>query len=799
MSYLSEHFFSNLWDGKDDDYKRIYQLTRVTKHHGTLTKVSVLDTLVLMPTEERYHLFSFGLRGLRSLSLREDTVNNIQTPWINLAETMNDKTTFNVWVSNGIEVPLSDCFIARTKHDIAVLAIKDTPLFPLLKSESVYFHHYTNSIRTSLTIPPLWYKSTPVMTQSAITTHTLAVAAKETEGGKVHTFKNGLLLPSFKPSDVSVGDVITSYHDASVYKNYQYHLATLNVITHQYTDYYTVVSPDTAPLYESIEDLDFFICGKKNGVLSGITLFPNKETDFIQVLNNIYLLSLERVYRTAKTLLNFVDEVEASQLSLVVYYKRSDQTKMIYGTKHHLSNFSGLPHDIKVNALSGDISGPEELRVESRLTSDYNIIRRQDPFISDEEALSFYGIHAFSKALLSDVTISDGLLKLPPAFTAKSVVLQYDQNGLYIGSLFQRLSPTVPLHQDCVKVRVLNGTQITTEQFVVAQPNQDRLVKFYQSDLSGFMEGCNVIEVSVTDIGAKDTIVRYEDDVFIQQSSVAEVGGLLTVRLGEVDRLWVPFGYYEVYLNGRKLIDGLDYCVEFPFVYLFNKSFIVTTNEVTVVAYGFPTPTITPVETGTVRYGLVSYDQTANLFDNKYINVFVDGKLIDQGDLPVDFEQFSALNGLQYELVADTVFTGFLGSVTAELVNEERQNEEPLRLFYDKYVTETDRPVMPVVTLHKVYSPYLSVIIDDMMEGVITDSDCASATIYQRLLQGQYAKWRTVDPILTNHPAVAYCEMHLSYQQSVALTRQQFKVLRQLVQTYPAFNRMDLRNIQIEG
>jgi hypothetical protein len=293
--------------------------------------------------------------------------------------------------------------------------------------------------------------------------------------------------------------------------------------------------------------------------------------------------------------------------------------------------------------------------------------------------------------------------------------------------------------------------------------------------------------------------VRFEDDVYLQRTTVTEVGGLLTVRLGVDDRLWVPFGYYEVYLNGRKLIDQLDYRVEFPFVYLFSKSFIDTANDVAVVAYGFPSPTVTSVESGTVRYSLVSYDQTTNLFDNKQINTFVDGKLLAQGDIPADFEQFSPLNGLQYELVADAVFTGFLGTVTTDLVMEERHNEEPLRLFYDKYIPQTDRPVMPLVTLHKVYSPYLSVVIDDMTEGVITDADCASATIYQRLLDGRYAKWKTLDPVLTNHPAISYCEMHPSYQQSVTLSQRQFKVLRQLVQTYPAFNRMDLRNIQIEG
>lgn len=131
---------------------------------------------------------------------------------------------------------------------------------------------------------------------------------------------------------------------------------------------------------------------------------------------------------------------------------------------------------------------------------------------------------------------------------------------------------------------------------------------------------------------------------------------------GENERiLEIPFGQLDVWLNGRALVENLDYTVKWPEVVIHNREYLLDDDDVqkvTVRGYSFCRSDLTrlPVtEHGFVEYGVLSNDDTFSVHAHKVQRLVVNGHLYDTDAVVWDEARGEATfagerNGVPYQL-----------------------------------------------------------------------------------------------------------------------------------------------------
>lgn len=134
------------------------------------------------------------------------------------------------------------------------------------------------------------------------------------------------------------------------------------------------------------------------------------------------------------------------------------------------------------------------------------------------------------------------------------------------------------------------------------------------------------------------------------------------VDMGAAEHLMeVPPGQLDLWLNGRALIEGLDYTVDWPEVVIANREYLdndADIQQVQVRAYGLCHADLTrwnSVEHGFVEYGVLSNDGYYALHQHKVQRLIIHGRLFDTADVAWDEDRNAAVidavrNGAPYQL-----------------------------------------------------------------------------------------------------------------------------------------------------
>ncbi len=240
------------------------------------------------------------------------------------------------------------------------------------------------------------------------------------------------------------------------------------------------------------------------------------------------------------------------------------------------------------------------------------------------------------------------------------------------------------------------------------------------------------------------TLVRSDRTMLGYTLNLSAADGLLrftlthrALRNGQV-LAWpmqIQMGELDLWLNGKSMIEGIDYVVHFPQVVVFNKEFLINPRtqqqRIDIRFSGFCRSDLTreiPEDVGFVEYGMLSHNNRYDVRDDKVMRIVVDGAVYERSELKFAEDTpaivvTDARNGAPY-LLRDIVvpMRGYTDKKTYEM----RSHSQEIDARISAYMTlKFPQPVQTLPSAipnkYAVYSPFLNKIMRDLMSGTLSD------------------------------------------------------------------------------
>jgi hypothetical protein len=426
--------------------------------------------------------------------------------------------------------------------------------------------------------------------------------------------------------------------------------------------------------------------------------------------------------------------------------------------------------------------------------------------VTQQEVQAAYGYNAISKLtgdtplLVKQLGQGPGVV-FPVGLQNTSTVFEYDTNRKLLG-MYNHTAGAIyyPVNAGCYLIEAIVGTGGTNTGVVIYQAptviglNPAIGQRIYLTlNINGEMSNewaditGNTQLYSVSSDGtlatfngdtqdyfiavlSDDTFLAYE---FTQSSSNGTI--VFTVQ-GDIDYpgnvegvgpLTIPPGAVDVWLNGNSLVPDVDYFVQWPQVTICNLSFVngdpSVPQNIAVRCTGFGDSSTSEgnrIDAGYVKYGMLSRNSVFDIRDDKVTRIVANGKVYLQSELVFD-EGGGALtlpeavpNGSPYvveEIIVplrDQIDTTTYAMRNASIVIDDAVSAYLSLKLADPLETEPDT----IVSLYKVYSPFFTNILSDVVSGAISMANFSglySDTDVKNALSG-YTTLLQMDPIYNN-------------------------------------------------
>jgi hypothetical protein len=193
-------------------------------------------------------------------------------------------------------------------------------------------------------------------------------------------------------------------------------------------------------------------------------------------------------------------------------------------------------------------------------------------------------------------------------------------------------------------------------------------------------------------------------------------------------------GKLELFMNRHAMIEGLDYFLNWPFVTITNREFLLegNTQNVIVRASGFPQDDMSmqpPAEFGFVQHGLLSRNNRFDIRDDKVMRMIVRGKTLTRDKLAFAEEH----NGVYLTDVVKNGSPYLIDDVVVPLRNLVDENTYSLRAksrtidsaISDYLTLKLPQPVIAdpniIEERYEVFSPFACKVMFDLINGLIWD------------------------------------------------------------------------------
>lgn len=778
--YLISHAATNVWCTPDQDRQIVFAPTRISKSGGIKGTVPVLWDDIALPTPtDIFHVYQIGQVSPGVLNLLP-----AQGIWTLVAENMKDNNLIcDIYTINGIQLPRIETYILVNRDRNVLIAIKDQkPLVDLsLTTQPLFLRLYSNayfeSTRDSSDFIDVYGMRVTSQTDTLNLQH--KYQALQLLKGLVSAFVNGTFVDTFNPNTVAIGTVVEFVYDSTVKRVVEFpvsQLPTFNSTRDSKVKYLLHYAGLGDGIIDYLDDIDVYLINRNQvgpvPAFKGVYYHKNSPDAMRMVTHKDYSITVPYVvgYATAT-----VGWGNPQNLIVRLHIRNSGYARPLVSESSRIVDLYKLPDIDLVNAMIGTNATVPAWQAQNLENSDYVKIMGvpSSTQITIDLVESAYGYDAIARALADtpqtvNVLGNIRVVDLPYGLQANSTVYEYDSNGYLLGNYqqiigyaYQCNNPTAAL----VEVIAGNGTSNLTTQNNVIHPvlvsNQN--YRFYVAPMqagniigpwidvtsnSQYYTVANGIVTWVIDTTLFATMVRDDitflaynyqmtpsDGIFRFDITSTEIYGNSNQGINAPMR--VPPGKLELWLNGRAIIENVDYFVEWPQVCIVNTNYLIANTDgsiaqqtVSIRGTGFCNSDLSrpaPADVGFVEYGMMSRNNYYNVRDDKVLRMVVNGAVWNRTALLFSEDNPSVgmvnvPNGSPY--IIDNVLVPLRGHTltdTYTLLGRDQAIDTEVQNYLSQYLTdplESNPDAIP--TLYAIYSPFCAKVMYDLLNGVLS-------------------------------------------------------------------------------
>lgn len=817
---LVDYAIRDIWCNPNQDKQYVFKPKRVTSYKTAINKVRVVDRILELPKRNsKFHVFQIGQINPNVLSIIRDTPDWLIDRWIRFDETVNENA---VWLSlyddSGIIAPRFSAYTMYMDERNLIIALEVINGLKLDYLGNIYLRVYKNSYFESGRFPGGVRVHTAgkyiQSTADALDIQTSYLFYKNLPG-YVFSYVNGLLVEQVDLYNAPVGSYVEIVYDASVKRTVTFNLGTLDTfvsrldITRKYLLHYENNEVDTI---EYFDDNDIYITrtGLPNRY-KGNYFYRHLESTVRMVTHRDYSLNASHVTFLADKL-RIAIEYGVGSLSnyqIKLFIRHSGYKRDLVYEDHKLHELYKLDDIWVKESMLGSGTSIALWRCEELEASKYTMLMSKQPTtITREDVVEALGYNAISK-MFCDTPLfrnSHRVVNLPLLLQENSTIYEYDVAGNMIGYfIHDGGSDYIPRKNESVYFEGIRGIASTTPDVIwgtdllpVPTNCNWRLYKTHM--VAGHLDNIWSDITDSVEYAIVDGTIRYMvDDPKVQlmirtdkrflayELRVVAIDGCIQFPLSEYeDRgssglhyvMPIPAGELEIFLNGRNLIEGLGYIVNFPMVTIINKEYLIQPADTNVQLIhvrfkGLCNKDLEwdkPKDVGFIEHGVLSNNNKFDIRDDKTQRIIVDGYIrrrdeVVFSELHDGVSIVNAVNGLPY-CIKDLVVPlwGLTDQDTYKLRAISQARDDMVSFYMNDKCPQPDRDGVSVITrLHEVYSPFICKILHDIVSKTIPVAAYSLVMSQQDVINvcKPYEEWLAYDPITDkNHIDDRYVIIH---------------------------------------
>lgn len=686
--YLINHALSNAWCNPQQDNLIILAARRLTKDNGELNRFTLMNRQVGLPSSgKRYHVYQIGQILPLALGLKPTTGDWEPERWIKFSSAMNSqKVIVNLYTATGVNIPRYSSYYMFSEEKDLIFALEIDSSIPVnLNTDTVYLRLYSNAYFQSTTADAITNyiqcNGKKVTTIQHILDVQATVAGLMTLSGHVSCYVNGLLTGNISPVNVSIGDSIEYVYDSSVKRVVTFTVSSLLTFQSTLDSKFKYLLHHLGNGNDTIDyqdDIDINIISvASNGTKKGVYYHHNNPNAYRMVTHRDYSIVVDYFDYLADAMIAIISDtpLDSREFKLEVVIRNSGYYRPLIQDNSRIFELYKLPDEKIVQAMVGVNSTLDVWRAENLEACAYTrMMRSNAQAINMTMVQDAYGYNGISKIVGDTPTktvLRSGVqaIDLPYALADVSTGYEYDSNGVLLGVQNHSFGTDYnSANSNCILVEVISGKGSVRPEVVFGEDNlpvpQYDNYRVYQCflnngvpnniwrDVTGtnqYRVENNVLIWNNLEYG-QFLMIRSDSSYLSYDIDITSVNGNMFFTLTEEENrgngyqtftLPVPLGQLDIFLNGRSLINGLDYIVKFPMVHILNKSYLeqpaaYTPQRIHVRFTGFCDRDLhmeSVDDYGFIQHGYLSSNSRFDIRDDKVLRITVDGRTMHRSDL----------------------------------------------------------------------------------------------------------------------------------------------------------------------
>lgn len=849
MLEVQKFAVEKIYCAPSQDRQFSFSLARVTKPNFPLKRfITVYNVNKALPdTTNAYHVFVLGNLNPSFLNLLKQYRNWFKDVWCNAQDDMNTRNfIMQLYNEQGVMFPRAHVFYSFIDENSIIFAIRCTESIQRYfdVNSFKYLRVYSNAYFNSIEFASLPTKLGIMCDLALVTTNNDKVALQtkiknyEKNGGKTLVYVNGYHTDNLN-LNIPDNSYIEILYDQSILSKEKFPISSLRTFesTRDNKLKYLVFRDKIVDTIQYDDDNEIYISTPNGLVTKGLFFYEHRDYAVRNVTDKDYSLYTSFVNNQAATL-STLTTGSVSDKVVVLYTRKSNLNKKLIYSAAKFHELYKLPQDVELDVLSNTNYTITELRAETLENSDYFRLAGAPKLkeITKELATSALGYNGVTYYFGNSPVVLDTTernINVPLLYHKQSYAFEYDHTGKLTGQfvtngpLYTASSPQTK-YVEFLKGTTPNhfGSYLAPDAVHTLRDAEYRILSAYFNDITrmsnweDITDNANVCTIvgntlTLNEQSGKKIKIVYLDEPLVYNLDLPIVDGVLHFPLAiEEDRgtgiqnhtIDLPYRSVEVFVNGKKCNYELDFFASLPYITICNKTYLDYTKETQSIhirlhGYTLDKADINKQEIrGFVNNGVLTRNKYYDIRDDRVFSIFVGGTLRNrkwvhyaEDDNVVRLTH--PLNGVPYVMSESLIpVKEVTGLPTLPLFEKNaKMNDRVSNLFNQIFKEPTINEFNLIGQKHYIYSPTVSKIIHDLLDGNIPatlyTTPYDDSTILQ-LIDGKYKTLFLTDPIkylkqdniVEIHPHIGNATVAVNLFQYRFLTN----VVRVITQNNPA-------------